>query len=234
MIHHITAITENIKENFKFYTKTLGMSFVKKTVNFDDPSTYHLYYGDKEATPGSLITFFYYECKGKKGKGFAEGIILQVPKKIYDKLGPVIKDPDGLTLKLKPGNNYKALGIITTANKEFLKKFEIDSENEYIEYNNYGRMGAGLIHHVAHSTENDETQKKIRKKILNEGIRSSEIINRKYFKSIYFQEPNGCLQELATYGPGFFVDEDKLGSKLVLPTWYEPYRKEIETRLPKL
>jgi glyoxalase family protein len=232
MIHHITAITENIKENFNFYTKILGMSFVKKTINFDDPSTYHLYYGDKKATPGSLITFFYYEGKGKKGKGFAEGIILQVPKKIYDKLGSTIKDPDGLTLKLKPGKNFKALGIITTASKEFLKKLNINSNNEYIEYKDNGRMGAGLIHHVAYSTENDKTQIEFRKKLLNKGISSSEIINRKYFKSIYFHEPNGCLQELATYGPGFFVDEDKLGSKLVLPKWYKPYRKEIEKRLP--
>jgi glyoxalase family protein len=234
MIHHITAITENIKENFNFYTKTLGMSFVKKTINFDDPSTYHLYYGDKKATPGSLITFFYYKGKGKKGKGFAEGIILQVPKKIYDKLGSIIEDPDGLTLKLKPGKDFKALGVITTASKEFLSKFNINSENEYVNYGHFGSMGAGLIHHVAHSTDDDISQIKIREKLLTDNINVSPVMERFYFKSIYFREENGCLQEIATYGPGFFVDEKKLGSKLVLPPWYEQYRTEIESNLVEL
>lgn len=234
MLHHITAITEKVKENYEFYTKTLGMTFVKKTVNFDDPTTYHLYYGDSKASPGSLITFFYYEGKGTRGQGFAEGIIMEVPLEIYEKLGEEIQDPDGLTLKLRPGQDYKTVGVITTASKDFLEKHRIESENEYVTYSHQGRMGAGIIHHVAHQTENVETQREYRKKLQEQGIRSSEIIERNYFKSIYFQEENGCLQEVATNGPGFYIDEEKLGSKLVLPYWYERYRKEIEARLPKL
>ena len=234
MLHHITAITEKIKENYDFYTNVLGMAFVKKTVNFDDPSTYHLYYGDENATPGTLITFFYYEGKGKKGNGFAEGIILQVPQKIYDKLGDVVYDPDGLTLKLRPGDNYKLLGVITTADENFLNKYNINSENEYIKYDERGIMGAGLIHHVAHSTDDETSQLLFRKNLLKNNIHVSNVMERFYFKSIYFQERNGCLQELATYGPGFFVDEKKLGSKLVLPPWYEPHRDKIEKELPAL
>ncbi len=234
MIHHITAITERVKENYEFYTKKLKMTFVKKTVNFDDPTTYHLYYGDERGTPGSLITFFYYKGKGTRGMGLAEGIIMEVPQEIYDEVGPVIKDPDGLTLKLKPGRTYKTIGVITTAKKEFLEKWNIASENEYKEYNNKGIMGAGMIHHVAHQTPNVNTQRKIKKELREAGINTSDIIERNYFKSIYFQEDNGCLQEIATNGPGFFIDEEKLASKLVLPYWYERYRKEIEKRLPKL
>ena len=234
MLHHITAITEKIKENYEFYTKTLGMTFVKKTVNFDDPTTYHLYYGDKDGNPGSLITFFYYEGKGQRGQGYAEGIIMEVPTEIYAKLGPIVEDPDGLTLKLKPGKDYKTIGVITTANKDFLEKWGFDSENEYKEYEHEGQMGAGIIHHVAHQTPNVDTQRELKKKLNQEGIRTSDIIERTYFKSIYFQEENSCLQEVATNGPGFFIDEEELGSKLVLPPWYEKYRKEIEARLPEL
>lgn len=234
MIHHITAITEKIKENYDFYTNVLGMTFVKKTVNFDDPSTYHLYYGDEKATPGTLITFFYYEGKGKRGNGFAQGIILQVPKIIYDKLGNVINDPDGLTIKLKPGNNYKLLGVITTADENFLNQFNINSENEYVKYNHFGVMGAGLIHHVAHSTKDEISQLRFRENLLKNNISVSNVMQRFYFKSIYFQEKNNCLQEIATDGPGFFIDEKMLGSKLVLPPWYEPYRNEIEKELPIL
>ena len=234
MIHHITAITEKIKENYDFYTKTLGMSFVKKTVNFDDPTTYHLYYGDEKASPGSLITFFYYEGKGRRGMGFAEGIILEVPKNIYEKLGDLVHDPDGLTIKLRPGNTYKTLGVITPASKEFLKKYDIDSENEYVNHEKRGFMGAGLLHHVAHITEDENTQLEDKNRLEDDGVMVSPVAERFYFKSIYFQEENGCLQEIATKGPGFFVDEKVLGSKLVLPPWYEKYREEIEMRLPKL
>ena len=234
MLHHITAITENVKENFNFYTKILGMSFVKKTVNFDDPSTYHLYYGDSRASPGSLITFFYYKGKGTRGQGFAEGIILEVPKKVYDKLGSVVHDPDGLTLKLRPGKDYKTVGVITPASKSFLERWGISSDNEYVKYDSRGRMGAGLIHHVAHSTPDAISQKDFQKKLVDEGINVSPVMERIYFKSIYFSEDNGCLQEVATKGPGMFVDEEVLASSLVLPPWYERYRKDIEEVLPDL
>jgi glyoxalase family protein len=234
MLHHITAITERVKENYDFYVNKLGMTFVKKTVNFDDPTTYHLYYGDSQGSPGSLITFFYYEGKGERGKGFAEGIILEVPEKIYDALGAVVHDPDGLILKLRRGEDYKLLGVITSASKDFLEKFDIDSDNEYVVYDSPGFMGAGLIHHVAHQAKDDVAQLEFKKFLEDSGVDHSEVIDRIYFKSLYFKDENGCLQELATNGPGFFIDEKVLGSKLRLPPWYEPYRKEIEGRLPDL
>lgn len=234
MLHHITAITEDVKKNFDFYTKTLGMSFVKKTVNFDDPTTYHLYYGDSKASPGSLITFFYYKGKGSRGLGFAEGIILEVPRSVYDKLGAVIHDPDGLTLKLRPGADYKTVGVITPASKSFLERWGISSDNEYVTYDSRGSMGAGLIHHVAHITEDDSSQKELRSKLISSGINVSSVMERIYFRSIYFPDDSGCLQEVATRGPGMFVDEDVLASSLVLPPWYERYRKEIEGVLPDL
>lgn len=234
MLHHITAITEKVRENYEFYVNVLGMSFVKKTVNFDDPTTYHLYYGNKTGSPGSLITFFYYKGKGRRGLGFAEGIILEVPKKIYDKLGPVVHDPDGLTIKLRSGVDYKTLGVITPASRKFLEEFNISSDNEYVNHEVRGVMGAGIIHHVAHNTTDETSQKEFQKKLISRNVNVSPVTERIYFKSIYFQEENGCLQELATEGPGFFVDEEVLGSKLVLPPWYEDHRDEIERRLPDL
>ena len=59
-IHHITAITADAQQNVDFYAGLLGLRFVKKTVNFDDPTAYHLYYGDERGTPGSILTFFEY------------------------------------------------------------------------------------------------------------------------------------------------------------------------------
>jgi glyoxalase family protein len=80
-LHHITAIANNAQRNFNFYTHVLGCGLVKKTVNFDDPSTYHLYYGNEEGTPGTIITFFPWEGiePGKKGVGMATEIGYSVP-----------------------------------------------------------------------------------------------------------------------------------------------------------
>lgn len=71
-IHHITAIAGDAQKNYDFYVKILGLRFIKKTVNFDDPHTYHLYYGDEEGNPGTILTFFPWNetsAKGRKGNG---------------------------------------------------------------------------------------------------------------------------------------------------------------------
>ena len=122
-LHHITAIAGNAQRNYDFYTKTLGLRMVKKTVNFDDPQTYHFYFGDKTGTPGSILTFFPWERvkKGKNGVGMATEIGYSVPegsldfwKKRFEKNGVEFgktweqfgekylpfRDPDGLNLKL--------------------------------------------------------------------------------------------------------------------------------------
>jgi glyoxalase family protein len=122
-IHHITAIAGNAKRNYDFYTKTLGLRLVKKTVNFDDPETYHLYYGDKEGSPGTILTFFPWEgiTAGRRGTRQATEIGYSVPENsfdfwlkrfdahnvIYNKVGEkfgepylTFLDPDGLKLEL--------------------------------------------------------------------------------------------------------------------------------------
>lgn len=85
-LHHITAIAGNAKTNFDFYTKVLGLRLVKKTVNFDDPNTYHLYYGDKFGTPGTILTFFPWEgiSPGKRGVGMATEFGYSVPEGSFD------------------------------------------------------------------------------------------------------------------------------------------------------
>lgn len=97
-----------------------------------------------------------------------------------------------------------------------------------------GRWGAGGIHHVAFRTENRELELQLRSKVASHGLQPSQIIDRFWFESVYFREPNGILFELATDGPGFERDEDleHLGEELILPPWLEPKRKEIEAALP--
>src|SRR6478736_5188621 len=123
-IHHITAIAGDAKRNFDFYTKVLGLRFIKKTVNFDDPHTYHFYFGDYEGTPGSILTFFPWGSEirqGKRGAGMATEIGYSVPvgsldfwikrfeehnviyNKPAEKFGQkylTFLDPDGLKLEL--------------------------------------------------------------------------------------------------------------------------------------
>ena len=81
-LHHITAIADNAKRNLDFYTQVLGVRLVKKTVNFDDPGTYHFYFGNEEGTPGTILTFFPWEGigKGTNGAGLATHIGYSVPK----------------------------------------------------------------------------------------------------------------------------------------------------------
>ena len=80
-IHHITAIAGNAKANYDFYSKVLGLRFIKKTVNFDDPGTYHFYFGDEVGSPGTILTFFPWQgiSKGKQGRGMATEIGYSVP-----------------------------------------------------------------------------------------------------------------------------------------------------------
>jgi glyoxalase family protein len=122
-IHHITAIAGNAKRNVKFYTETLGLHLVKKTVNFDDPNTYHLYYGDKTGAPGTILTFFPWEgiAAGRRGARQATEIGYSIPQgsldfwlkrmddhniihnKVSEKFGEqylTVLDPDGLKLEL--------------------------------------------------------------------------------------------------------------------------------------
>ena len=82
-LHHITAIAGDAKRNYDFYTRVLGLRFIKKTVNFDDPGTYHFYFGDEIGSPGTILTFFPWEgvAQGRQGTGMATDIGYSVPEK---------------------------------------------------------------------------------------------------------------------------------------------------------
>lgn len=99
-----------------------------------------------------------------------------------------------------------------------------------------GAWGVGAIHHVAWRVADEETQLAMRARVAEARRRPTEVIDRFWFKSVYFLEPGGVLFEIATDGPGFTADEDleTLGEKLVLPPWLEPMRSEIEAALPPL
>ncbi len=141
-LHHITAIAGEAQRNYNFYTQVLGLRLVKKTVNFDDPGTYHFYYGDEVGSPGSILTFFPWEGiqKGKIGTGMATEIGYSVPvgslefwtKRLEEfkvKQHPVnerfgeqfiqLEDPDGLLLNLVvPASNDNRKPWTTAAVKE--------------------------------------------------------------------------------------------------------------------
>lgn len=146
-IHHITAIAGNAKRNHDFYTKVLGLRLVKKTVNFDDPGTYHFYFGDETGTPGSILTFFPWEGmqKGKPGTGLATEIAYSVPGsslefwqerlkghkvnvidtgRRFDEEYITFEDPDGLQLTLVvPAKSDDRKGWVTTdVNEAFATK----------------------------------------------------------------------------------------------------------------
>lgn len=135
-LHHITAIAGDPQQNFDFYTKTIGLRMVKKTVNFDDPQTYHFYYGDQTGTPGSILTFFPWPKvrRGRNGSGMATATGFSVPGsslkewlrrfeemqvehgEISEKFGEeflLFKDPDGLHLELVAAEDDKRKPWIT-------------------------------------------------------------------------------------------------------------------------
>ena len=100
----------------------------------------------------------------------------------------------------------------------------------------YGRIAAGIVHHVAWRVGDDDSQKSWRQRLVNQHLNVTPVIDRCYFRSIYFREPGGVLFELATDPPGFAIDEpeEKLGEALKLPSWLEPDRKSIEHVLPSI
>jgi glyoxalase family protein len=303
-LHHITAIAGEAQRNYNFYTKALGLRLVKKTVNFDDPGTYHFYYGDEVGSPGSILTFFPWEGiqKGRIGVGMATEIGYSVPKGSLDfwnsrfnelklKHGQVgerfgeqylpFEDPDGLLLNLivpsagdtrkgwttsevredaatkgfhsvvltvkkveptakilteifgyqlltQEGNRYR---LITDANATANVVDIVEDPN-----GNYGHNAGGTNHHVAFRAKDDQVMMEFREKVQVAGLNITEKIDRNYFYSLYFREPNGVLFEIASDNPGFATDEavGELGTHLMLPPQYEDHRNRIEAWLPVL
>jgi glyoxalase family protein len=304
-IHHLTAISAKPRENLAFYTGLLGMRLVKKTVNQDDVSAYHLFYADGEARPGTDLTFFDFPAaperrgtnsisrtglrvSGEKTLRFwrdrlkqADGVTGDVIE-VDGRLTLPFEDKEGQRLVLVDDggagssvpwekstvpseHQIRGLGPIVltvhdvaqtavvltevmnmrrvrdyAAHGAHIHVFEMGeggpaAELHVLEQKDVpvARQGAGGVHHVAFRTP-DETQYHGWTQRLSElGIRHSGEIDRFYFRSLYFREPNGILFEIATDGPGFATDEPMatLGEKLALPPFLEPRRAEIEAGL---
>jgi len=299
-IHHVTAIGSDPARNARFYTQTLGLRLVKRSVNQDDVTVYHLFYGDYSGSPGTSMTFFPYENArpGQVGTGQASTTQFLVPADAMDywadrlenagvdiddrheRFGdPVIgfEDPDGLPLELvgrddapdgdpPPGpvpadrairgffgvtlsltsaestvELMETMGYEQTETEQQRRRFDSGDDLGYVvdvvedPQAPHGQPGAGTVHHVAFRVEDDE-QAAWRELLVGEGLRPTEIIDRKWFRSVYARTKGGVLFEFATTEPGYTVDEDvtELGSDLVLPEWLEDRRDEIEAGLAPL
>lgn len=261
-LHHVTAISGAAAENVRFYRDLLGMRLVKRTVNFDDPGTWHLYFGDEAGRPGSLMTFFPWvnAAAGKPGAGETIEVRLKLPKASLDSIaeqfgGTRFADADGLRLAVEEseagtgiagvklqvpqiGPTAAILTDILGMTRESDTLFSSPGghvELEAVPGLPRGKLGRGTIHHIAFRAKDDAEQQAMAARLLSQfGITATEQKDRNYFRSIYFREPGGVLFEIATDEPGFAVDEplETLGEKLKLPTFLEPRRAQIEAALP--
>ncbi len=314
-IHHLTAVSANAPGNKAFYTGILGMRLVKKTVNQDDVSAYHLFYADGLAAPGSDLTFFDFptlpekrgnntiSCTGLRvsgettlqwwqqrlelagarmgelaerdgrltldfedpegqrlslvddgGKGEAhpwEKSVVPAKHQIRG-LGPIVMTVPDLAptdavltkvMEMRPARDYAYPG----SNTDRIHVYDMGeggaaagpgAELHVAVRPDLPRAhpGAGGVHHVAFRTPDDKQYDEWAERLNSMGVRNSGKVDRFWFHSLYFREPNHILFEIATDGPGFGVDEpmDKLGEKLVLPPFLEPRRAEIEGGLKPL
>ena len=274
-LHHVTAITADAKANHDFYVNTLGLRLVKQTVNFDDPTSLHLYYGDETGSPGSIVTFFVHTGlpRGVVGAGEVGELFYEVPDhaKLRDNVTwAELPDPDGLRVRVVTGNpetdeqRLRLSQVVAylpsvgfDASAAFLEKHlgftdanpnvaRIERVHLSLSANDYAapvrleantgrhRPGAGTIHHIAFRIATEDEQLALREELVAAGVNVSPVMDRQYFKSIYFREPGGILLEVATDGPGFAVDEDAstLGTKLCLPPQFEAHREQLEQVVP--
>jgi glyoxalase family protein len=277
-IHHVTAITGDAPRNVDFYAGTLGLRLVKKTVNQDDPTVYHLFYADERGSAGSDITFFEYPGAqpGRAGGGMVHRVVWRVaaPESLdfwAARLGAerageslTFSDPEGLDHELVVDTSGESplvaehpeiphehalrgfAGVRAYArdperSAPFLETLGFepgwvargDERSGTYAYDaappEAGIPGAGTVHHVAWSSRPDDHEA-WRHRVVAAGGSPTPIIERFYFRSIYFREPNGILFEIATLGPGFAVDEplESLGERLSLPPAFEHLRAQIE------
>lgn len=300
--HHLTAVTADAPGNHRFYTETLGLRLVKKTVNQDDTSAYHLFYADGLGSPGTDITFFDWpvgrERRGSRsvtrtGLRVANEKSLAWWQRRFTELGvrqeniveeagrPVLafEDPEGQRLALVADDAGKAhvwenspvpaehqirgLGPITmsvpelrntdavltrlmnmTPSEQFgnTQVYRMDGEGAVAELHVSvdpalppAQQGAGGVHHVAFNLPYADYESWAAR-LASMRIPNSGPVDRFWFRSLYFREPNGILFELATDAPGFATDEpmDKLGTTLSLPPFLEARRAQIEAGLKKL
>ena len=282
--HHITAIASDAGRNVLFYTRVLGLRLVKVTVNFDDPGSYHLYYGSGSGTPGSILTFFAWaqSFPGTRSTGETSAIALAIPSGAADfwkqrleesgveceAAGGTVRfsDPDGMRLELVEadglnpalrweegpvdarhaihGIHHVVLDIHAADVPATLSVLEGQlgiSAKTLVEIvpvaeRRRGRMGPGIVHHVAWRAAGDAEQAAWSLALSKAGLHVTPVQDRQYFHSIYFREPGGVLYEIATDNPGFLIDESysELGTNLKLPPWLESSRAAIQAVLPPL
>lgn len=309
-IHHVTAVTGNVKQNVEFYTKLLGLRLVKKSVNQDDTSAYHMFYADKLGTPGTDMTFFDWPQTQKDFRGtdsivntmfrvngqaaldywvgrFDEKGVKHNPIETFN--GRAIlrfEDPEGQRLTLVDDGgaafegkvwdgvdvpaehairgfygvmlsvpNLEQMEPIFTVLLDFQKVAQLPSlDNPAQQVTVYAMdgggpgkelhvleqpgargafLGKGGVHHVAFRLKDDAEQQFWLQRLAEYQVRNSGVVNRYYFRSLYFRISNGILFELATDDPGFAVDEalETLGERLALPPFLEPQREQIEAGL---
>ena len=307
-IHHLTAITANAPGNLHFYTRVLGLRLVKKTVNQDDTSAYHLFYADGEATPGTDLTFFDWPV-GRERRGTHSIVRTSLRVGSQESLAwwqqrltgeniatseiaatggyPSLdfEDPEGQRLRLVndggQGDSHawaqspvpaehqiRGLGPIVISVPDITNTEAVvtkvmnmrkardhaspEGQVHVFEMGEGGpaaelhvlvqpglapaRQGAGAVHHVAFRAPDQETLHQWTERLAEFRLPSSGEVERYYFRSLYFREPNGILFEIATDGPGFTADEplETLGEKLALPPFLEPKRALIEAGLKPL
>jgi glyoxalase family protein len=290
-VHHVTAITADAPRNVEFYAGLLGLRLVKKTVNQDDPTVYHLFYADERGDPGSDITFFEYPGarQGRAGAGMVhtarwrvastdavdfwekrldnhvlsrngERLTFVDPEGLRHELGviettdePLIAEHPEIPgeLALQGFDGVRAFSADPERSRPFLEQtleFEPDADGWEARGEQRGGLygydsapenpgigGAGTVHHVAWASPMDEHDA-WRERVAAAGAHVTPVIDRFYFKSIYFREPNGVLFEIATIGPGFATDEplEHLGERLSLPPDFEHLRSQVEPILTPL
>lgn len=307
-IHHLTAISARIRENHYFYTQVLGMRLVKRSVNQDDVSAYHLFYADAKGSPGSDLTFFDWpvprETRGTRAitrthlRVAGEAALEWWAARLHDaeiEVSEIVErdgrktidfeDPEGQRLALvddsgegeafpwdrspvpaehqirglgpilisvpdlRPTDIYLQQGVNMRKVRQYQHPEAPDDTVYVYEMGDGGpgaelhvavqpglppaSQGAGGVHHVAFRTPTYEEYDGWAERLNELGIPNSGKVDRFWFRSLYFREPNGILFEIASDGPGFGVDEDTetLGEKIVLAPFLEPHREEIVAAL---
>ncbi|MFL1464033.1 ring-cleaving dioxygenase [Roseococcus sp. DSY-14] len=307
-LHHLTAITARAAGNLRFCTQILGLRLVKKTVNQDDTTAYHLFYADGAATPGTDLTFFDWpappERRGTRsiartglrvgsaeslhwwaGRLRAEGVAVSEVAERAGHLSLDFEDPEGQRFRLlddggageahpwerspvPAAHQIRGLGPVTLSVPDLRPTAAVlttvlgmRAEREHASADGpvhvfamgpggpaaevhvvvqpqlpAAREGAGGVHHVAFRAADAAELRAWAERVAGFGLRSSGEVERYYFRSLYFREPNGILFEIATDGPGFAVDEpmETLGERLALPPFLEPRRAAIEAGLKPL
>ena len=283
-VHHVTCITGDAPANVDFYAGELGLRLVKKSVNQDDPTVYHLYYADEKGSPGSDITFFEYPGAppGRAGDGMVHRVCFRVgseasldfwEQRVGGKRSEgslLFADNEGLSLELLVDDSGETpltaeapdipeehrirgfAGVHAYASQPersaplletlgFAPGWTVRGEQRSSFYlydeppEGRGLQTGGTVHHVAWACPPAEHEA-WRQKVIEGGGQATPVIDRFYFKSVYFREPSGVLFEIATIGPGFTADEpiESLGEKLALPPNYEQYRAQVEKVLAHL